>query len=124
MLMDIRTARITTHTGPRELAAVKKARTLGGPALVRRRRHGAYTLPSASDPAVGYIVTGTGPKLDGYRCTCPAGQHGRVCWHAASVHLRRLRENSWREWAQLQAKRKPAAAAGATRSATAFQEAA
>jgi len=90
-----------TPTRKREHVAVKKARALGGPALVRRLGYGRYVVPSASDPALAYVVSGTGPLLSGYRCSCPAGGFGNVCHHVASVHLRRLAENARRDWRKL-----------------------
>ena len=53
-------------------------------------RHGVYEVPSASEPATVYVVTtvaGDGSDQRTYACTCPAGQHGRPCWHVASVRL-------------------------------------
>lgn len=81
----------------RERAAVKRAQTLRTPDAVRRLRLGVYVVPSASDARVLYTVTGVGPRLFQYRCSCPAGDHGHVCHHVAGVALRRVREQALRD---------------------------
>ncbi len=74
-----------------EAAALQKAQALGGAARVRQVRDGVYEVPSASEPATVYLVTGVAVEGSSdqmaYACTCPAGQHGRPCWHVASVRL-------------------------------------
>lgn len=41
-----------------------------------------WTVPSGSDPGVTHrVVTEAGRLV----CSCPAGQHGRPCVHAAAV---------------------------------------
>ena len=97
-------------TPARELAAVKKARALGVPARVRRLALGRYVVPSSSDPRVTYSVTGTGPRLTDYRCSCPAGGYGNVCHHIAAVALRRVREDVQRQVARMRRKAEEVAA--------------
>ncbi len=51
---------------------------------------GFYRVQSATDPATGYLV-----DLEDRSCTCPAGQHGRQCWHlkkAMEIDICRRRE--------------------------------
>ena len=42
-----------------------------------------YQVPSGSDSSVEYAVEFTGPEWHRWTCTCPAGQHDRVCKHKA-----------------------------------------
>lgn len=41
-----------------------------------------WAVPSRREIGVVYRVDHT---PEGYRCTCPAGQHGRTCWHVRAV---------------------------------------
>jgi uncharacterized Zn finger protein len=61
---------------------------------VRRLALGRYVVPSTSDPRITYSVTGTGPRLSDYRCSCPAGSYGNVCAHIGAVALRRVQEQA------------------------------
>ena len=48
--------------------------------------HGAYHLPSRSEPGttrtVAWQETQTGWQRS---CDCPAGRHGRRCWHLTAA---------------------------------------
>jgi hypothetical protein len=44
--------------------------------------HGLYRVQSASQPDTAYIVDSQDNPMT---CTCPAGAHGRRCWHVAKV---------------------------------------
>ena len=48
-------------------------------------------MASASRPGVAHTVTVAGGA---YRCDCEAGRHGRVCWHAAAVHVAKVEHAS------------------------------
>ena len=93
----------------RERNALSRAVHSNGPAQVRRLSYGKYAVPSASEPGVVYIVTGTAMDGSDHRCTCVAGQHGRPCWHAAAVRLRRVQETAKAQARKLA--QQPAAAA-------------
>ena len=85
--------------------AIAKANRLNGAARVIRVRHGVYRVPSATQPDVQYTVTGDGPFVVDYACTCPAGQNGIPCWHAAAVRLRRTQEEAKAQWRRIVARR-------------------
>lgn len=105
-----------TPTRRREHAAIKKAQAVGGPASVKRLGLGRYVVPSASDPEAAHLVTGVGPFLMDYTCSCEAARFNNPCWHRASVALRRAQENAIRDWRRLQRRRAatPAAPSRAT----------
>lgn len=88
-----------------EHKAFQRAIHSHGAALVVRVRHGVYEVPSAGRDE-RYLVTGTSPLAAEMRCTCPAGQHGRPCWHRAAVQLRKTQEH----WKAAQARAAQAAA--------------
>jgi hypothetical protein len=71
-----------------ERSAITKALAQGGAAAVRRLRNGVYAVRSASRPDVVHTVTAG--SVGGFACTCEAGRHERVCWHAAAAYLARL----------------------------------
>lgn len=73
------TTRTTTPYRPDPARIALVARTWDADA---RRELIAVRLPSGSDPATAYRVTG---HSDGRAtgCDCPAGAHGRPCKHAA-----------------------------------------
>jgi hypothetical protein len=49
--------------------------------LVRKLgSHGLYRVQSATNPLVFYVID----TVDN-TCTCPAGAHGRDCWHRRAV---------------------------------------
>jgi hypothetical protein len=75
--------------GTSERNAISKAIELNGAATVRRVRFGTYTVPSASTADV-YTVTVTGTD---YQCDCPAGMHGRACWHKAAVLIAKTEQS-------------------------------
>ena len=85
--------------------AVAKANRLNGAARVVRVRHGVYQVPSVTRPDVVYTVTGDGLFVIDYACTCPAGQNGIPCWHAAAVRLRKTQEEAKADWRRILAKR-------------------
>jgi hypothetical protein len=63
----------------------RKAWACGGPRIVTPLGHGRYRV--AGERGATYSVT-----LQGWRfgaCSCPAGTHGRVCYHFAAALLRR-----------------------------------
>jgi hypothetical protein len=68
--------------------AISRAPARGGAAAVRRLRYGVYAVRSASRPGVAHTVTVD--AAGAYGCTCEAGQHGRVCWHAAAVYVAKV----------------------------------
>lgn len=76
-----------------ERNAALKAIHLDGAAKVRRLQYGVYAVPSATEATVEYVVRGTGRLAHEHTCTCPAGQHGRPCWHVYAVQLRKTRED-------------------------------
>jgi uncharacterized Zn finger protein len=45
----------------------------------------------AAEPFVWLVVSSRGDDVyevaNGARCTCPAGEAGRACWHLAAVGL-------------------------------------
>jgi hypothetical protein len=88
-----------------ERRAVSKANALNGAAAVVRVGLGTYLVPSATDPAVTYTVTGAGPTLADYRCGCPGATYRGVCWHIAATHLRRVQEDARAQWRRLQRRR-------------------
>lgn len=45
---------------------------------VRRLGPGRYLIESRSRPGIGHQTTATA-------CGCPAGRHGRACWHRQLV---------------------------------------
>ena len=85
--------------------AIAKANRLNGAARVIRVRYGVYQVPSATQPDVLYTVTGDGLFVIDYACTCPAGQNGIPCWHAAAVRLRRTQEQAKANWRRILAQR-------------------
>ncbi len=84
-----------------ERKAISKAQALGGAALVQRLRHGKYRVPSATEAGVFYTVTGTAMDASDHRCDCPAGLHGRACWHVSAVRLARIRAEALKQAARL-----------------------
>jgi len=48
--------------------------------IIRRLGRGTYQIGSRTIPGALYTTTLTG--RDSHTCTCPAGQHGHMCWHA------------------------------------------
>ena len=61
----------------------------------------AYGIPSASTPGLYYFANAR-------ECTCPAGQHGRRCWHVdaverhvAGVRARQRMESSARRYVEI-----------------------
>jgi len=50
------------------------------PHVRRLGTHGLFRVQSATDPNTYYIVD----TVD-HTCTCPAGQHGRQCWHVKAA---------------------------------------
>jgi len=69
--------------------ALIKAIELNGSSRVRRLRFGVYTVQSATTAAT-YTVTVMGTD---YRCTCPAGLHGKACWHKAAVLIAKTEQS-------------------------------
>ena len=62
-----------------ERKAISKAQQIGGAAVVQRIRQGLYTVPSATEAGVFYLVTGTAIDASDLSCDCPAGKcQGRV----------------------------------------------
>jgi|GEM_PF-1549338 len=90
-----------------ERNAISKAQAMGGPAVVRRISHGVHQVPSATEADAYYTVTGRAMDASDHTCDCPAGQHGRVCWHIAAVRLARLRAEALKQAKRL-AERQPA----------------
>lgn len=70
--------------------AVEKAIQIGTAASVERVQFGVYLVPSATTDEK-YVVTAKGSD---YRCTCPAGQHGKPCHHAAGVLIAKVEHAS------------------------------
>jgi hypothetical protein len=52
----------------------------------------AYVVCSAESVDSAYRVT---YRLGAYRCTCPAGDAGRRCWHQAAVYAVRATRHAW-----------------------------
>jgi hypothetical protein len=48
---------------------------------IRSLGHGFYRVQSASDVNRYYVIDATDNT-----CTCPAGEHGRQCWHVRQVN--------------------------------------
>jgi hypothetical protein len=92
---------------PAEVKAVSKANQLQGAATVIRVRRGTYQVPSATEAGVLHTVCGEGPSLAEYCCSCVAGQNARICWHLASVHLRRVQEDAKAQMRRIVARRAP-----------------
>ena len=76
-----------------------------------RRLRAGHLWVFSNEVDVAHTVTGTGPALANYSCSCVAGQHARVCWHVASVHLRRVQEDAKAQWKRMQARRSTVATA-------------
>ena len=93
-----------------ERNAISKAQQMGGAAVVRRISHGVYQVPSATEADAFYTVTGTAMDASDHTCDCPAGLHGRACWHIAAVRLARVRAEALKQAKRL-AERQPAAVA-------------
>lgn len=74
--------------------AYHKAIERNGAALVRRLEHGVYELPSATRNGQTYLVTGAAADGSDHLCDCEAGRRGLMCWHVASVVLRRTQETA------------------------------
>ncbi len=89
-----------------ERKAISKAQQLGGAALVQRLRHGKYTVPSATEAGVFYTVTGVAMDASDHTCDCPAGLHGRACWHVSAVRLARIRAEALNQAARLASTKK------------------
>ncbi len=87
-----------------ERNAISKAQQMGGAAVVRRISHGVYQVPSATEADAFYTVTGTAMDASDHSCDCPAGQHGRACWHIAAVRLARIRAEALKQAARLAAR--------------------
>lgn len=64
-----------------ERARNKAAWHLAGGLVVRFLPDGSALVPSANTANVVYRVSSSG------QCTCPAGEHGRHCWHVSAVDL-------------------------------------
>lgn len=94
--------------------AIRKAQAVGGPAAVVRVWRGEYLVASATAGGVVYVVRGEAPDGSDHACTCPAGLHGRVCWHVASVRLRRVQETALRQYRRLRRRRDDREGQGAT----------
>ena len=92
-----------------ERNAIRKAIRLNGAAMVQRIEYGRYLVRSATDERVTYVVAGTAMDGSDHRCDCPAGAHGRPCWHSAAVRLRRVQEEARRQWRRLRARPRPPA---------------
>jgi hypothetical protein len=90
----------------RERHAFHAAITQNLAATVRRVRYGAYLVPSTSTNLVYSITTDEHGCL---RCSCPAGQHGHPCKHAAAVRLRKTQEDAKRQARRLLPSLPPAA---------------
>ena len=71
----------------RQSNAIKKAIELDEAKAVTRVRFGRYLVRSE---ASGRTYTVTVDAANVYTCTCPAGEHGNPCHHAASVYLAKL----------------------------------
>lgn len=84
--------------GDAQTRAIWKAIRSNGAALVERERHGVYRVPSATRAGVTYTVTGNGPFVGDYTCTCPSGSLRAPCWHAAAVRLRKTQEDALAQW--------------------------
>jgi len=93
-----------------ERNAIGKAQAMGGAAVVRRISRGEYQVPSATEADAFYTVTGTAMDASDHTCDCPAGMHGRACWHIAAVRLARVRAEALKQAKRL-AERQPAAVA-------------
>jgi hypothetical protein len=50
------------------------------PTIRRLGTHGLFAVQSASNPSLHHIVD----SIDN-TCTCPAGEHGRRCWHRSQL---------------------------------------
>ena len=87
-----------------ERNAISKAQQMGGAAVVRRISHGVYQVPSATEADAFYTVTGTAMDASDHTCDCPAGKHGRACWHIAAVRLARIRAEALKQAARLAAR--------------------
>jgi len=87
-----------------ERNAISKAQQMGGAAVVRRISHGVYQVPSATEADAYYTVTGTAMDASDHTCDCPAGKHGRACWHIAAVRLARIRAEALKQAARLAAR--------------------
>ena len=64
-----------------QIANMRQALLTTGQWLKVRDQRGralAYGVPSATRPGLYHFANST-------QCTCPAGQHGRRCWHTAAV---------------------------------------
>ncbi|MGH2353244.1 MAG: SWIM zinc finger family protein [Chloroflexota bacterium] len=94
-----------------ERRALVKAIRTNAAAQVRRLEHGLYEVPSATQPGVTYIVCGVAMDGSDHTCTCPAGEHGRACYHIAAVRLRRVQEEAKRAYRQYRQYREEAEAA-------------
>jgi hypothetical protein len=50
-----------------------------------------YFVPSSKDAETWYRIIAT---VDGFRCNCSAGQHGKICTHRALARAAFLAENN------------------------------
>jgi hypothetical protein len=79
-------------TAPREPAPSSGRSALAWPTGCARPA--GSPSPSTSDARLTYSVTGVGPRLADYTCSCPASSYGNVCAHTAAVALRRVQEQA------------------------------
>jgi uncharacterized Zn finger protein len=75
-------------TAPRELleGRIRAAWINGGPSAATPRGNDRYVV-TGRDGATRYTVNVLSSERAA--CDCPAGLHGRFCWHAAAAMLRR-----------------------------------
>jgi SWIM zinc finger len=68
-------------------ARIKAAWINGGPEAATPRGNGRF-LVTGRDGETRYTVHVL--ASDAATCDCPAGLHGRACWHAAAAYLRTI----------------------------------
>jgi hypothetical protein len=70
-------------------AALYRAREHGGAKAAKPIANGEFRVIGVNGT---YFVTAFGG--DAYRSTCPAGTHGRPCWHQAASWLRSIADKA------------------------------
>ena len=87
---------LARRAGPTELQrrAIARALAQGGASAVTRVRYGLYRVASSSRPGAAHTVSVD--EQGRWRCSCPAGLSGRVCWHTAAVYVAKVEHGGGR----------------------------